>query len=152
MRLLITLILSDNPLLSLSVIGAMFYYFFCFNSLDNYEISINRNYISGQVVIDTTPGYKTSSPFTQVVRIDTRPMRLCIPSGSKNLTCKLVQFKKENCMDFIKTEGIWYYWLKNRLSFNSGHREEYRGFRDLMLGYTFDKQDWPFIKILTESE
>jgi hypothetical protein len=77
-------------------------------------------------------------------------MRVCITSASRGFNCKLVQFVPSDYREFVAVQGFSYYWWANRISFNSGYSEEYRGMRDLMRGYTYSVKQYPFIKILED--
>jgi hypothetical protein len=84
-----------------------------------------------------------------VARIDTRPMRVCVTSSARaTLACKLVRFDSDHLDEFFLVEGWHLYWWSNRLSFNMGHEETYRGFRDIMRGYAFSSQPYSFIEVL----
>lgn len=119
-------------------IGMFIIYMSLFSRNDINHISIERNYISGEVKINEDPGIRITAPWIQVVKIDIRPFKICVTSSSKVLNCGVYSFNKDGIHDFIKREGISYYWFRNRLSFNYGHREEYRGFVDIIKGYAFD--------------
>jgi len=71
-------------------------------------------------------------------------------SSGKVANAKLVQFDPEHWEEFVKVEGWRYYWWSNRISFNLGYREEYRGWRDVMRGYGYSAKKYPFIKVLEE--
>lgn len=123
-----------------------FFYFFCFHYVNVHEVGIRRNIISGKLSIDDKPGMYVSVPWVQVAKIDTRPQRLCVECGCKNITCKLVSFNPEGWRDFVKKEGFRYYWWSNRFSFNPSHKNEYRGIKDILRGYAFDGGHYPFLK------
>jgi hypothetical protein len=96
--------------------------------------------------IDTTAGPGISLPWIQVSRIDTRPHRICIECDCRNIDCNLVSFNPLGWKDFVRREGFRYYWWSNRISFNMSHEREYRGIEDVLRGYTFDNQEYPFLK------
>lgn len=129
----------------------LMFYFFCFHYNNVHEIGIRRNIITGELSLDKNPGMYISAPWVQVAKIDTRPQRLCIDCGCKNMTCKLVIFNVDNWLDFVDREGFRYYWWSNRFSFNISHENEYRGMEDILRGYTFDDtEDYTFIEIEKE--
>jgi hypothetical protein len=135
----------------LSGISLIFLFWtFCFHWTESYEIALTRNVFTKNLEIDSIGGFNLSSPWIQVVKIDTRPTRICITSSTRNFNCKLVQFDKEYYKEFIQTEGFRYYWWDNRISFNLGYDDEYRGMKDLLRGYTFDRQNRNFIRIIDE--
>lgn len=117
--------------------------FFNYNS--QHHISINRNLITGKVTMSGAGMYITA-PWVQVSRIDTRPFRVCIDCGCKNITCKLVAFNPNGWEEFVKREGFKYYWLVNRISFNSAFDHEYRGIKAVLKGYTEGKE-YPFLTV-----
>lgn len=114
------------------------------------ELGIARNEINGDTWSQETGGWKITYPWVLVSTIDVRPIRVAVHSAGHGYCAKLVQFKKENWRDFIATEGFRYYWWANRISFNSGYDEEYRGMKDIMRGYAFSAKKYSFIEVITE--
>ncbi len=112
-------------------------------------IGIERNVVSGELRADT-PGWNMTSPWTFVAKIDTRPVRVCVIAVSRGFNCRLVQFQPAAYKSLVETEGFRYYWWDNRISFNFGYAEEYRGIRDLMRGYGYSVKQYPFIKVIRE--
>ena len=103
--------------------------------------------------IFTRAGWYVHAPWVFVSTIDTRPQRVCISSSARAaMNCRLVQFNPDEYRSFIRTQGFGFYWWNNRLSFNTGHREEYRGFRDVLRGYAFSAQQYEFVTILEQYE
>lgn len=118
------------------------------NYTDQYHVGITWNLFSGELMLQEKAGFHCSPPWMLVSRIDTRPTRVCITSTSRAYNCKLVQFEPGAYREFVKTQGFRYYWLANRLSFNSGYDEEYRGMRDILRGYAFGVEQYPFVTVL----
>lgn len=105
--------------------------------------------LSGEISL-LQPGWNVVGPLTFTTEIDTRPQRLCLGSGSHAAAnCRLVQFDTARYQEFVKTEGFRWYWWSNRLSFNSGY-ETYRGFRDVLRGYAFSANQYPFVKVIEQ--
>lgn len=126
------------------------FYFCCIHYTESQEIGLMYDVRDSQVILDS-PGFNITAPWIFVSKIDTRPQRVCITSVAKVLNCKLVQFLPNQYKAFIQREGWRYYWWDNRISFNSGYKEEYRGFRDILRGYAFDENSphkFPFIQML----
>ena len=122
------------------------------NHIDQYEAGIAWNFATGELVLQEA-GYHITSPWTLVASVDTRPQRVCVTSGSHAaFNCRLVQFEQSRWREFVAVEGWRYYWFSNRFSFNSGYREEYRGFRDILRGYAFGVERYPFIRVIEEFE
>jgi hypothetical protein len=117
---------------------------------DVHQIAIKRNLITGYTEIDSVPGFNITSPFTLVIKIDTRPQRICVTSSSRNFNCLLVSFNGHGWREFVELEGVYYYWWANRISFNMGYDDEYRGMRDIIRGYSFDKTPRSFINVEKE--
>jgi hypothetical protein len=128
------------------LISFSFFYFFCFHYINVHEVGIRRNIFSGKMDIDKSAGMYLSPPWVQVSKIDTRPNRICIECGCRNLTCVLVSFNPDGWKDFVEKEGFSYYWWSNRFSYNSSHKNEYRGVIDILRGYSFDNTNYEFIK------
>lgn len=121
-----------------------------FNYVDQGEAGLGWNAVSGEIFLQE-PGIHWTSPITLVSVIETRPQRVCITSSTQAApNCKLVQFDATQYKEFVAVEGWRYYWFDNFISFNSGHQETYRGFRDLLRGYAFSAQEYPFVKTIKE--
>jgi hypothetical protein len=143
-----------NPLWVKIVAGitslVLCFYFLFINYTEPTELGIARNSISGEIWIQERGGWHLTSPFVLVSVLDMRPMRVAVLSAGHGYCAKLAQFDKTYWREFIATEGFRYYWFANRISFNFGYDEEYRGQKDLMRGYAFSVKKYPFIKIITE--
>jgi hypothetical protein len=113
------------------------------------EIGLARNILTG-TMWKQKGGWYITSPWVWVSRIDIRPMRVAITTGGHGYNSKLVQFKEEHWELFVKTEGWRYWWWSNRISFNLGYQEEYRGMRDILRGYAYADNKYPFIEITSE--
>lgn len=111
------------------------------------EAAVMRNLVTGRVSIDH-PGWNISPPWVQASHVDLRPMRVCITSAGRGYACKLVQFQSDAFDEFVRVEGFRYWWWANRISFNLGYDEEYRGFRDIMRGHAFGAEPYPFVTVL----
>lgn len=117
--------------------------------LEPHQAGLGWNWVTGEVWL-TQGGVHFSSPTMLVARIDTRPKRVCITSTTRAVNCRLVQFVLDDYRMFLKTEGFRYYWWSNRLSFNFGYDEEYRGWKDILRGYGFSVKPYSFIKVIKE--
>ncbi len=111
------------------------------------QVGLMRNVATGEVKLDT-PGWNFSAPWVAVTKLDTNPSRVCLTTAGRAFSCKLVQFVPSEFQLFIATEGFRYYWWDNRISFNFGYSEEYRGQRDLLRGYGYSVKQYPFVKVL----
>jgi len=115
-----------------------------FNFTRDYQVSIKRNYFTGELSL-LKPGITITSPWVQIIRLDTRPKQYCVECVCKNKTCVLASFNPIGWREFIDREGFRYFWFRNRISFNS--YKTYRGFDSVIRGYSFDEQEYSFIKI-----
>ncbi len=115
---------------------------------DTYEIGIARNQFTGEISLIDKGGFHFNYPWVWVSIIDTRPLRVCISTTARAFKCRLVQFDKEHYKEFVQVEGWSYYWWSNRISFNYGYSEEYRGMKDILRGHAFGQQQYPFLKIV----
>lgn len=123
----------------------------CFNYLDSYEVGLTWNVVTGETALQNRAGWHRRAPWVLVSKIDTRPQRVCITSAAHaGKNCKLVQFVPVFYREFVATEGFRWYWWSNRFSYNSGYPEEYRGFRDVLRGYAFSAQQYPFVRVLKD--
>lgn len=124
------------------------FYLGWFYHIEPFWVAIVRNRFSGQVEIDSVPGFKIRAPWVSAAQIDTRPIRVCVTSAGRVSNCKLVQFNVSGWQEFVKIEGFHYYWWSNRVSFNGGYSDENRGMKDLLRGYAFGSQTYPFVTVL----
>lgn len=112
-------------------------------------VGIEKNQVTGELALDH-PGWNLNPPWVWVAMMDTRPQRVCISTTARAYECKLVQFETEAYQEFVVTEGWRYYWWSNRLSFNWGYDEEYRGVRDVLRGYAFSPKPYPFLTVIRD--
>lgn len=118
------------------------------NHLEAYQVGIARNLVTGEAKLQDRGGYHFTAPWVQVARIDARPFRVCITSATRAFNCKLVQFELSAYKEFVTVQGFQYYWWANRISFNFGYAEEYRGMKDILRGYAYGVKKYPFIMVL----
>lgn len=130
--------------------GILFFYMLFLNFVGPTEIGIERNIITGNTTLQDGNGWNFTAPWVYVPVIDTRPVRVEVTSAGHGFGAKLVQFNKEHWEEFVLTEGIYYYWWANRISFNFGYDEEHRGMKDILRGYAYSPKDYNFIIILNE--
>lgn len=133
---------------ALSILIALWLFLFHWTGI--HEVGIRRNIFTGELSLDSTAGFEITAPWVQVSLIDTRPQRMCVECDCRSLSCKLVEFNPDGWKQFVENEGFRYYWLSNRISFNSGSDEEYRGMDWVIRGYAFSETAYPFIKIMKE--
>lgn len=126
------------------------FYVACVHYLEPHEGAIVWNWASGELRVDTKAAWHLTWPWVVAARIDLRPQRVCITSTTRAVNCKLIRFNPSKFREFVATEGFRYYWLSNRISFNWGYDEEYRGWRDVLRGYAFSNKGHPFIVVLQE--
>jgi len=136
------------PAVSLFLI--IFFYLGFVNYTEPTEIGIARNHISGEMWLQEGGGIYITPPWVWVARVDTRPIRVAVTSAGHGYSAKLVQFDKKGWREFVALEGWRYYWWANRISFNFGYDEEYRGMKDILRGYAYSPKHYPFIVILEE--
>ncbi len=130
--------------------GVLFY-LLCVHHVEPYWIVIEWNRRTGEMRLDTEAIWYITPPWVMAIQIDIRPQRVCVTSAGRGVfNCKLVKFEPTAYKEFVAVEGLRYYWFANRISFNLGYEEEYRGFRDIMRGYAFSAKKYKFITILKE--
>lgn len=116
------------------------------NYEEPHERGLAYNLLTGELVLQKRAGWHTHAPWTLVTSIDLRPTRVCVTSSARAaINCKLVRFNADEYKSFVRTEGFRYYWWSNRISFNSGNMKTYRGFPNVMKGYAFSLERYPFI-------
>lgn len=135
-----------------AVAALLLFYLAFVHYTDTYHVALVWDPFAGRVVLDDVAGFNLTPPWVRVARIDVRPQRVCVTSSSRSYNCKLVEFVPKEYGKFVETEGFRYYWFSNRISFNMGYPEEYRGVRDILRGYAYGSNQYPFIKIIREYE
>lgn len=128
-------------LLTILVYLTMFYY------SGRNDFVLTQNILTGEVQPETHKGYHLTYPWILASKIDDRPHRFCIPSATRNMSCKLVKFDTSKWKDLIEYEGFHYYWWYNRFSFNSG-QETYKGVDNLLFGHSWGNSRGRFVIIL----
>ena len=124
----------------------------CVNYTAINEVGITRNVFTGELQLQDAAGFPLTPPWVAAARIDTRPLRVCVTSAGRGFNCKLVRFEATQYREFVAVEGFSYYWWANRLSFNGGYDDEYRGMKDLLRGHAYGVERYPFITVLREYE
>lgn len=125
-------------------------YLACVHHTEAYQVGLAWNCMTGELKLDKHAGYHITPPWVAVSRIDTRPIRVCVTSSGRGFNCKLIEFEPSAYKEFVAVQGFHYYWFSNRVSFNSGYDEEYRGMRDLLRGYAYSVKKYPFIKTIRD--
>ena len=138
--------------LAVLMVALLAFYVAFLNYLEPTEVGIARNVISGEMWLQKSGGWYVTAPWTRVARIDTRPMRVAITTAGHGYSAKLVRFVPEHWKEFVATEGFHYYWWYNRISFNWGYDETYRGMRDIMRGYAYGVKKYSFFEVMSEYE
>lgn len=133
-----------SPVLALGIV-----YLSSVNYVDSYEVGIAWDRAAGTCVLQG-PGVHWTAPWVSVSCVDTRPQRVCVSTTGKGFSCKLVAFVPGAYREFVAVEGHRYYWLSNRVSFNLGYDEEYRGMKDLLRGYAYGATAYPFVVTLRD--
>ncbi|MDR0608375.1 MAG: hypothetical protein LBG52_08850 [Candidatus Peribacteria bacterium] len=128
----------------------LLFYLFCLNFVNPTEIGIARNIITGETHLQDGNGWNLTVPWVFVPIIDTRPIRVEVSSAGHGISAKLVQFNKQYWEEFVLTEGIYYYWWANRISFNLGYDEEHRGMKDILRGYAYSPKKYNYLSVLNE--
>lgn len=117
---------------------------------DSYESAIMWNRISGDVWLEESGGLHFSAPWVFAAKVELRPVRVSIMSGGRSYNSKLVKFNPKYFREFVAVEGTRYYWWSNRISFNFGYSEEYRGMKDILRGFAYATKNYPFLEVVTE--
>lgn len=132
------------------VLTITMFYFFFMNYTEPTDLGIARDRFTGETWAQDKGGWHITPFWVSVSTIDTRPVRVEVNSAGHGYSAKLVQFDKKYWREFINVEGFYYHWWANRISFNYGYDEEYRGMRDLLRGYAYGSVKYPFLKLITE--
>lgn len=144
---------NRNPLLNVLFIIPVIiclYYLSFLNYTEPTEVGIARNIFTGEMWLQEGGGWHKTLPWVRVARIDVRPMRVAIATSGHGFNARLIQFEPNEWRKFVEIEGFRYWWWANRISFNLGYDEEYRGMKDIMRGYAFGVKHYPFITTLEQ--
>lgn len=130
-------------------LAGLLFYFADINYVNFHEVGMTWNPFTGELGLQTS-GWYITPPWVIETSLDTRPQRVCITSATQSYNCRLVQFVPSEYKVLAQIQGFKYYWWANRISFNFGYQEEYRGFRDILRGYAYSTKSYPFIKVIQE--
>jgi len=136
----------------LVLVPPVLFYTAFLNYTEPTQIGIARNFVTGEMWSQNGGGWHITAPWVFVARIDTRPVRVSVTTAGRGYSAKLVQFEPSAWKEFVAIEGFRYYWWANRVSFNFGYNEEYRGMKDILRGYAYSPKKYPFITVLNEYE
>ena len=125
----------------------LIFYLIFTNYTEQYQVGLTLNVLTQEVGMQNASGFHGTAPWVLVSVVDTRPHRVCITSASRAFNCRLAQFDPVQYKEFVAVEGFRYYWWANRISFNFGYAEEYRGFKDILRGYAFNAKKYSFVRI-----
>jgi len=130
---LVTLVRA-GIVLCVVVVSAFLFWLFCLNHIDVTDIGITYNSINGEISVQQNPGWYVTSPFVRVANISTLPLRVAIPSEARVINQRMVRFKPEGAIEFVKLQGF---------SITLGSSLE-----NILLGYAFSGRQYPFLEIL----
>ncbi len=133
----------------LTALGSIYFPFV--NYLEPFEEGIAWNFVKGELYLQKK-GWNFTPPWVLVARVDARPMRVCVTTAGRGFNCKLVRFEALAYREFVAVEGFHYYWWANRISFNFGYNEEYRGMKDLLRGHAYGVKKYPFVTVIRDYE
>jgi hypothetical protein len=141
-----------KPFVKFAIVLVLLFLFYLgfLNYTEPTQVGVVRNLVTGNMWLQDRAGWHISPPWVLVARIDTRPLRVAVTTTGRGFSAKLVQFDPKYWREFVAVEGFRYYWWGNRISFNFGYNEEYRGMKDIMRGYAYSAKHYSFIKILNE--
>lgn len=115
----------------------LLFYILCWNHVHINQIGVAYNSMNGKVAIQENPGWYFTSPFVEVVNLNTLPHQVSIPSGAVVINTKIVRFKKEGVEEFIRLQGFSYS-LNQSLS-------------NILMGYAFSGKEYPFLEVMQEA-
>lgn len=141
------------PRASLAIGGILFAFYLGFvNYTEPNEVGVAWNRFIGDLQLQDDAGFHLTAPWVSVSRIDIRPIRVCVTSAGRGFNCKLIRFEPTAYREFVAVEGFRYWWWANRVSFNLGYHEEYRGMKDLLRGYAYSVKRYSFVTTIMDYE
>lgn len=117
---------------------AFFFYIFCLNHVGVNEIGVAYNSVDGDVSVQEDSGWYYTSPMVSVCSISVAPMRVQIPSTARVINSKIIRFKKEGAIEFIRLQGH-HYMMDNELN-------------NILLGYAYSGTTYPFLEVIQEAK
>lgn len=120
-----------------AIVGGILYYILCLNHVDVTDVGIAYNSLDGTVTVQSHPGWYRTSPFVRVCHLSTLPMRVTIPSSATIINSKIVRFKPEGAVDFVKRQGF---------SWSLTTEQE-----NIMLGYAYSGKQFPFMEVVEQA-
>lgn len=112
------------------------FWLLCLNHVSVTNIGVAYNSLNGDIHVQPHPGWYVTSPFVRVAHLSTLPMRVQIPSDAKIINQRMVRFRAEGAIDFVKLQGF---------SWELSAKQE-----NIMLGYAFAGKEYSFLEILEE--
>ena len=103
------------------------------NHVEVTEVGVAYDSVSGNITLQTQPGWYNTSPFTRVTHLSLLPMQVSIPSDARIINVKLVKLRPEGAVEFVKRQGF---------SWTLHDRQE-----NIMMGYAFCGQKFGFLEI-----
>lgn len=100
------------------------------------EVGVAYNSWNGEITVQKRAGWHITSPLVKVVTISTLPMRVELPTSAKVINAKIVRFKPEGAIEFVKMQGFSYL-LDDHLPWT-------------LMGYAFSNREQPFLEIMEE--
>lgn len=126
-----------GSVVSLVIVILFFFWLLCLNHVSVNHIGVAYDAMGGEITVQKTPGWYTTTPMTRVTYIQTTPITVTIPSGAKLIISKVVRFKPEGIEDYIRLQGFGY-------SMNSE-------LQSVLLGYAFSGKTYSFLEIMQEA-
>ena len=127
---------------TLILLGFLGFYVFCLNHVDVNEVGVAYNPMDGSVWIQqhddgNYAGWFRTSPLVKVTCLSLLPLRVQIPSDAKIINMKIVRFNPAGAVEFVHLQGF---------SYSLGQYLE-----NILLGYAYSGQSWPFLEIMQEA-
>lgn len=119
------------------VVAVLLFYIAFLNHVAINEIGVAYNSIGGKVWVQDRPGWYFTAPTVEVAVIPTVPLKITIPSEAKVINTKIVRFNPRGVDEFIRLQGFSYF--------------SNQGIENILMGYAFSGQKYPFMDILQES-
>jgi hypothetical protein len=120
-----------------AVVGGPLYYIFCLNHISLNHCGIAYDSQSGSVEVQP-PGWHKTNVFVRVMAVSTLPTTVQIPSSARLINQRLVRFKPEGAIDYVKEQG--FDWINDT------------EFASIMLGYAYSGREFTFMEVLEKND
>lgn len=140
---------------SISLVSLFFFWIFFLNHVDPQEVGITYNSSTGDISLQSQPGWHETSFWVRETSVSTLPYQVCLYAGVRVGSCKMVRFvaTPQSIKDFVSDQGFH--------SYNSGNGgsascatidQQCYGVPAILMGYAFSNQKRSFYEVMSNEQ